>query len=105
MAELPYGPTAVGSVVLDIGGHLGALALRTAPELVGEEIEVSPVEDDATRTHTAVRERRGGPEVQYVAVFAALNAGDYTVWGLNGTRGGTVTITGGEVATLDWRHH
>lgn len=103
MAEQPYGPTETGSVVLDIGGHMGALALRTAPELVGKEIEVSPVGGHTTRTHTAVRERRGAPEVQYVAVFAALPAGDYTVWDLDGTPTSTVTITGGEVATLDWR--
>jgi len=103
MAEQSYGPTGAGSVVLDIGGAMGALALRTSPNLAGAEIEVSRVGLDTPRTHTAVRERRGAPEVQYVAVFAALPAGDYTVWDLDGTPTSTVTIAGGEVAMLDWR--
>jgi len=79
VAEEPYGPTGRGAVVLDIGGNIGALVLHTPPDWVGAEIEISPTDADTPRTHTAVRERRGGPQVQYAAVFAALPAGDYTL--------------------------
>ncbi len=100
-----YGPTDRGSVVLDIGGDIGALILHTTAELLGAELEVSPagVDFHAHRIHTAVRERRGGPQVQYGAIYAALPAGDYTVYGPDGRPADTVTVTGGEVATLDWR--
>ncbi|MBO1766768.1 hypothetical protein [Allobranchiibius sp. GilTou38] len=105
MAEQPYGPTDAGAVVLDIGGDVGALVLHTTPELVGAEIEVSRVGAGTPRTHTAVRQRRDGPSVQYAAIFAALHAGDYVVHDLDGTPTDTVTIIGGHVATLDWSQH
>ena len=102
-----HGPTDRGSVVLDIGGTIGALVLHTTVDLLGAELEVALVGADphAHRTHTAVRERRGGPQVQYGAIYAALPAGAYIVYGVDGHPADTVTITGGEVATLDWRHH
>ncbi len=105
MTETVHGPTDRGSVVLDIGGTIGALVLHTIADLLGVEIEVAPVGAgaEAHRTHTAVRERRGGPTVQYGAIFAALPAGTYTVYDPNGAPTDTATITGGHVTTLDWR--
>lgn len=102
MTEGTFGPTDRGSVVLDIGGDIGALILHTTSDLLGEEIEVGPA-DGGPRTHTAVRERRGGPAVQYGAIYAALHAGSYTVFDVDGAAADTITIVGGEVATLDWR--
>ena len=104
--EARHGPTDRGAVVLDIGGTIGALVLHTTADLLGVELEVALVGADprAHRTHTAVRERRGGPQLQYGAIYAALPAGDYTVYGPDGHPADTVTITGGQVATLDWRN-
>ena len=42
------------SVLLDIGGDVGALVLTVPDRYRGREIEVSPVGDDARRTHTAI---------------------------------------------------
>jgi len=105
VTEVAHGPTGRGSVVLDIGGTIGTLVLHTTAELLGAEIEVEPAGGGAGahRTHTAVRERRGGPTVQYGAIFAALPAGTYTVYDLDGAPADTATITGGHVTTLDWR--
>ncbi len=99
MAEEPYGPTGRGAVVLDIGGNIGTLVLHTPPDWVGAEIEISPRRRRHPAHPTAVRERRGGPQVHYAAVFAALPAGDYTLRNLDGTPTHTVTITGGHVTT------
>ena len=35
------GPTGPGSVVLELGGHIGALVLEVPPELSGQEIEIT----------------------------------------------------------------
>ncbi len=113
------GPSYDGSVMLDIGGDIGALILLTPADLHLAEIEISPVGDERAhepahshgdhthahphRTHVAVRERRGPSGTRYAAIYPSLRAGDYTLWGLDGRPRDTVRITGGEVAQLDWR--
>jgi hypothetical protein len=96
-----YGPSATASVVLDIGGDIGALILETDASRLGEEIEISAVpqggEAEPARTHSMVRERHTEP-VTYDAVYPDLHAGQYTVWLDQDTPAGTVTITGGEIA-------
>ena len=84
-----------GSAVLDIGGDVGALLLRTGPERHEQEIHVAPVQDPDHRTHTVVRAHPlpGGGHV-HAALFPALAAGDYRVVGGDGR---TITIRGGEV--------
>lgn len=90
-------------VVLEIGGEVGALVLYTGPELRGKEIEVSPVQEPQRRTHTAVLERHFNGKQLFAAVFAALPAGIYTLWNLEGQAVGTVAIKGGCVNEVDWR--
>ncbi|MGI8680022.1 MAG: phospholipase [Jatrophihabitans sp.] len=122
------GPSSDGTVMLDIGGEIGALILHTDAELLLAEIEVSRVDGEAplppghplehkhpdgeghahvhadpSRTHVAVRERRGPAGVRYAAIYPALREGDYTVWGVDGAARDSVSIRGGEVAELDWR--
>ena len=104
--ESQLGPTQDGSVMVDIGGDMGALVITTPPELVRKEIEISPAGPDSKRVHVAVRERLGpGRPPRYAAVFPSLLAGDYTIWRRKGEdeRAATVTITGGEVTQIDWR--
>ena len=74
----------------------------TPPELLGAEIEVSPVGRDTERTHVAVRERRTPAGTQYAAIYPALMQGDYTVWAVDGVAASKVTIEGAHVAQLDW---
>lgn len=122
------GPSTDGTVVLDIGGDIGALILHTGPDLLLAEIEVSrvdgapPLSDGGAqahaadhdhghshehahplRTHVAVRERRGPSGIRYAAIYPGLRSGEYTVWGTDGAAADTVTVIGGEVAELDWR--
>ncbi|MEO9138809.1 MAG: phospholipase [Jatrophihabitans sp.] len=118
------GPSYDGTVVLDIGGDVGALIIHTGADLHLAEIEVSRVDGglplphthdghthdghthaqpDPTRTHVAVRERRGSTGVRFAAIYPGLREGVYTVWGLDGAVRDAVTIEGGAVAELDWR--
>ena len=91
------------SVVLDIGRDLGALIIFTVPELRGREIEVSPRGTDAKRVHVEVLERRINGRPVFAAVFPGLRAGDYDVWNNAPNPSDSVTIVGGEVASVDWR--
>ncbi len=90
--------------VLDIGGDTGALIIYCHPKLRGQQIEVSPRANEWQRIHTDVLERRANQRPVFAALFLALLAGDYVVWG-NGTNPiGEVTICGGEVAEINWQH-
>jgi hypothetical protein len=105
MTEHAYGPTHVGTVLLDLGAGTGALVLYTPAGLAGQEIEISPGGPHAAgarRTHASVRERPGQHGTRYAAVYAGLAAGDYTIWRNHDTPCGTVTIAGGQVTSHDW---
>lgn len=91
------------SVVLDIGGDVGALVLHTPDAYRGREIEVSPVDDDARRTHTAVLERRVAGRTCCAAVYPRLRAGEWRIWGDDPRLPSHVRIDGGAVAEVDWR--
>jgi hypothetical protein len=90
------------SLVLDIGGSVGALVITTGPELVEEEIEISAgVDPTARRTHNVVHARRDRDVVMaYAAVFPTVPAGEYTVWHQNGSPYAVVTVHGGQVTQL-----
>lgn len=99
-----HGPSAPASVVLDIGGTIGALILEADATHLGLEIEISPMrqDDDApepARTHSMVRERHTVPPT-YDAVYPDLTEGEYTVWRDPETPAGTVTIIGGRISTF-----
>ena len=97
------GPSDPGSVMLDIGGDIGSIMILAPESMHGDEIEVSPVGDDRTRTHIAIRERRAPSGSQWAGIFPGLPQGEYTVWNLDGTPAERVTVVGGEIATVDWR--
>lgn len=100
--ESQLGPSNDGSVLLDIGGDIGALILHTPADLAGAEIEISPATDEAHRSHVAVRERRGHGPTRYAAIYPGLHAGAYTLWGPDGQPATQVTITGGQVTEVTW---
>lgn len=89
-------------VVLDLGEGVGALIVRTGPELLDEEIEISPAADDGARQHRAVLLRALGTETAPVLVYDGLAEGDYTLWLEPAERRG-IRVAGGAVAELDLR--
>jgi hypothetical protein len=91
-----------GSVVIDVGGDVGALVLYVPESQLGREIEVSRVGSAGHRTHAAVRERRVAAGSRYCVVYTGLVAGEYTVWSDDETPAGTVTVAGGRVNETDW---
>lgn len=95
--------TTMDSLVLDIGGDVGALVIHAGPELAEREIEISPADadTDAHREHNVVHARRDRYRTAYTAVFPSVHAGDYTVWAHDGSPHAVVTIRGGEVT----EHH
>lgn len=96
------GPSYEASVVLDVGGDVGALVLYTSEVLLGAEIEISPIGDSSARTHTAVRERRLKDATLYAAVYPQLQAGLHTLWADSRHEAGTVTVIGGVVTEIQW---
>ena len=94
-----HGASHAGTVVLEVGGGMGALIVHTGPEREGDEIEIAPVMPDAVRVHAEVRERRLGATNVYCAVYTGLAAGDYTV-AYGAGLDPTVTITPGAVTEL-----
>jgi hypothetical protein len=93
-AKLP--PSLDGSVVLDIGGDIGALVLVTGPELLGEELELTPTDPGRKRVHTEVRERIVAGRRRFAAVYPQLAAGEYV---LDCNRQ-PVAIRGGEITEI-----
>lgn len=91
------------AAVVDIGEDVGALVLYTSPDLRGQEIEVSPKDNPAWRTHTAILERKFNGQIIYAGLYMSLEAGDYIIWKNETEPGGEVTIKGGEIAQVDWR--
>lgn len=91
------------SPVLDIGGDIGALIIYTDHHSVGREIELSPKGQSSHRFHNQVHERHFNGKSVFTAVYPSVHAGEYDIWGDSGTPADSVTIRGGEVATVDWR--
>ena len=103
MTELIAGPSGPGTVVMEIGGDIGALILYTPDELNGREIEISRDDDPGGhRTHSQVRARHMPGAIRYAAVYPGLAAGAYTIWD-EGDRPVTgVVVAGGKVASCRW---
>ena len=108
-----------GSVLLDIGGDIGALVVTMPPSMAGEEVEILPghghghahghahAHGDAHgrghRPHVAVVNRPvAGGEVPSL-VFPELRAGSYALVpkGTDDVRL-RVEVRGGQVTTADW---
>ena len=117
MAEPVAGPSGPGTVVMEVGGDIGALILYTPAEMDGREIEISrdgePVRRDgepvrrggepaAKRTHSQVRARHMAAGTRYAAVYPGLVAGSYTVWDHADQPAASVVISGGQVASCRW---
>jgi hypothetical protein len=98
-------PSSPGSVVLDIGGEVGAATIFVPATLLGREIEIRDVQDEWAGTHVGVRERVLPDGPAWAAVFPSLSQGDYEIR----MRGGvdemptfTFAVEGGRVSTVSW---
>jgi hypothetical protein len=106
METLPE-PSGPGSVVLDIGGDIGAAAVYVPPSLAGSEIEIRPYGEPWLGQHVAVRERTLPDAAVWAALFPTLTAGRYEIRVRHGDPDGPstdLTVAGGQVTTLHWSH-
>ena len=102
MTEPVAGPSGPGTVVMDVGGDIGALVLYTPAGMDGREIEISWDGDPgAGRTHSQVRRRHTAAAATYAAVYPNLAAGTYTIW-TDEQNPATVVIAGGQITTCRW---
>ncbi len=94
------GPSEKGSVLLDIGGDVGAAIVSTPASLVGSEIEIRRCDTAWDGTHVAVRERHVSGGVVHAALFSGLRRGDYEVRirGDAGSPTAELTVQGGRVS-------
>jgi hypothetical protein len=90
-------------VMVDVGPGAGALVIYTPDALRGQEIEISPKENDAQRTHTDVLRRKTAGGYVCAAVFGTLADGEYRLWHDSLHSLTEVRIESGRVTVLDWR--
>jgi hypothetical protein len=102
-AENPW--AGQGSVLLDIGGDVGALVVEMPAGLVGVEVEVRATggAPGGHRPHVAVVERPAGTTTVPSLVFPALAAGTYELCdkGTDTVRL-RAAVVGGRVTQLVW---
>ncbi|GEM_PF-106841 len=91
------------SVVLDIGGEIGALILYTDHELKGQEVDISPLAEPDRRTHVEVLQREVNGITLFAAAYHGLPEGEYALWSQDGALLDRVSVSGGSVSKLDWR--
>lgn len=99
--EAHLGPSTEGSVVLDVGGDIGAVVVYTPDGLLGSEIEIVR-RDGGPRVHTEVRARLLPGAVVSAAVFPDVARGDYTLLGLGTFPSLDFSVEGGRVTELSW---
>lgn len=113
-AENPH--AGQGSVLLDIGGDVGALVVAMPPAMLGVEIEIAPAgsrvehhhghdhdHEHGHRAHVAVVDRPVGGATVPSLVFPELVEGCYELF----DKGGdevlmSTTVSGGEVTFEEW---
>ncbi len=104
-----------GSVLLDIGGDVGALVVSMPVDMVGVEIEIRPLKLHQQQAgdhshpggqhhqHVAVVGRPTANGIAYTAVFPELLEGSYLLYEkLGGSIHLNATVTGGSVQHATW---
>jgi hypothetical protein len=98
-------PTGPGTVLVDIGGAIGAAVVTTPVALADEEIEIRPEPGEWTGRHVAVRPRPLPDRTIHAAFFESLTEGPYVVrvrFGPEGAVEVPVVVTGGRVTQVAW---
>jgi hypothetical protein len=98
----PLPPSGPGTVVLDIGGSVGALVVHTPAAFAGLEIELAHRGETVQFVHTEVRERRLPDGTVHAAVFAAVPEGAYTLLDAPPGTDRDVVIRPGQVTEAHW---
>ncbi len=104
-AETLPPPTGPGSVVVDIGGDIGAAVVTTPESLDGEEIEIRPEPGEWTGKHVAVRPRPMPTGTIWAAFFESLKEGSYVVrvrFAPPGAVEVPLEVVGARVAQIAW---
>ncbi|HTZ43914.1 MAG TPA: hypothetical protein VMB79_08610 [Jatrophihabitans sp.] len=92
-----------GSVLLDIGGEIGALVVTMPAALAGHEVEARPVPGPGPLRHVAVLGRPVTGGVRHSAVFGELAEGEYELYlRPDGPVRLTVRVCGGRVVEAAW---
>jgi len=95
-------PSGEATVVLDIGGDIGALVLHTPHDLAGMEIDIFRAGEDHPAMHTAVRVRELPDGHVHAAVYPTVPAGDYVIPAIGALPSLPVSIRGGHVTEVAW---
>jgi len=98
-------PDAAGSVIVDIGGDVGAAVIYTSCELAGAEIEIRAAGTEWDGSHTGVWERQGPGIAATAAVFGSLRAGRYELRikdAVGTEHPAPVVIEGAQVTQVTW---
>ncbi len=95
-------PSGPGTVVLDIGGSVGALVVHTPAALAGLEIELARRGETVQFVHAEVRERQLAGGSVHAAVFAAVPEGAYILLDPPPGTDGDIVITPGRVTEVQW---
>jgi hypothetical protein len=81
-----------GSVVLEIGGSVGAVAVNVDPSLAGQEIEIREVGRPWAGRHVAVLRRDLPDGPTWAALFPSLIEGSYEIRVIGTADGPTATV-------------
>lgn len=95
-----------GSVLLDIGGDVGALVVQMPEQMTGVEIEIRPADSvpvGGHHPHVAVVARPVGSRLVPTLVYPELTAGSYELYekGTNAVEM-TAVVAGGVVTETTW---
>jgi hypothetical protein len=96
-------PVQGGSVVLDIGGDVGALIAFLPESFAGTEVYISVADGSDPFTHTGVHARGTSEHRRQTAIYPQLTTGDYQLWHPADASplGEPVHVEGGAVAELN----
>jgi hypothetical protein len=98
--ERQAGALTAGSVVIDIGGDIGAAVIRIPDDSTGKEVEIRRIGVTWDGTHTGIRP---SGHLGSFAIFGCLLACDYEIR-IKGTTEPlqALCIKGAEVSQLTW---
>ena len=98
--EAQPGALAAGSVVIDIGGDIGAAVIKMPDASTGNEVEIRRTGANWDGIHTGIRP---SGNLGSFAVFGSLPAGDYEIR-MKGTTEAVqaIHVIGAEVVQLTW---
>ena len=98
----PLPASTEGSVVMEVGGDVGALVVYTPDALAGVEIEIAVRGEVRQFVHTEVRERRLPAGSMYAGVFPGVPAGEYTLVPTASLPALEVSVGGGQIREITW---